>query len=196
VSEGRCPDGGATIIAMTNATPRTANAGCVGGNAAPVLGAIGNKSTYVGQALTFTATATDSDVPPQQLTYSLDAGAPAGATINANSGAFSWTPNAAGNVNLTVRVTDNGAPVRSDFETITVQVLAGPNFTSSVRNGNNFEMTWATLVGKKYAVDFKNDLNAPVWIPLQTNTAVGLSLSYTNSVQNPPQRFFRIRLVQ
>jgi hypothetical protein len=195
VSEGRCPDGGATIIAMTNATPRTANAGCVGGNAAPVLGAIGNKSTYVGQALTFTATATDSDVPPQQLTYSLDAGAPAGATINANSGAFSWTPNAAGNVNLTVHVTDNGAPVRSDFETITVQVLAGPNFTSSVRNGNNFEMTWATLVGKKYAVDFKNDLNAPVWIPLQTNTAVGLSLSYTNSVQNPPQRFFRIRLV-
>jgi hypothetical protein len=196
VSEGRCPDGDASIIAMTNSTPRLPNAGCAGGNTAPVLGAIGNKSIYLGQTLAFTATATDSDVPAQQLTFTLDAGAPAGATINAQSGAFTWTPSAAGSANITVRATDNGVPLRSDFETITVQVLAGPNFTSSLRNGNNFEMTWATRAGQRYAIDYKNDLNTPQWTPLVTNTALGLNLSYTNNVLTPPQRFFRIRLVE
>jgi hypothetical protein len=196
VSEGRCPDGGASIITMTNATPRQPNMGCDIGNLAPVLGAIGNRVVYLGQTLTFTASATDSDVPAQQLTFTLDAGAPAGASIHANSGAFSWAPGALGSVNLTVRVSDNGVPALSDSETINVDVIAGPRFTSSVRHGNNFEMTWATRAGQRYAVDYKNDLNAPAWTPLITNTAAGPSLSFTNTTTTPPQRFFRIRLVE
>ena len=44
--------------------------------------------------MTFTATATDADVPANVLTFSLEAGAPAGATINGSTGAFSWTPTA------------------------------------------------------------------------------------------------------
>jgi hypothetical protein len=196
VSEGRCPDGASSVITMTNPTPRLANAGCVIGNNAPVLGPIGNRIIYLGQTLTFTAMATDSDLPPQQLNFTLDAGAPAGASINPNTGAFTWTPSTPGIVNITVRVADNGTPIRSDSETIAVQVIGGPSFTSSVRNGNNFEMSWATSPGEKYAVEYKNDLNAPVWTPLVTNTATGLTLSYTNTILTPPQRFFRIRLVE
>jgi len=48
-------------------------------------------------------------VPAQTLTYSLDGGAPAGASINAVSGAFTWTPTEAqgpGSVPITVRVTE------------------------------------------------------------------------------------------
>ena len=60
---------------------------------APVLGAIGNKSVDEQATLTFTATATDPDLPAQTLTYSLDAASlAAGMTINASTGAFSWTP--------------------------------------------------------------------------------------------------------
>jgi hypothetical protein len=40
---------------------------------------------------TFTATATDPDLPAQTLTFSL-VGAPAGAAIDSSSGVFSWTP--------------------------------------------------------------------------------------------------------
>ena len=62
-------------------------------NVAPVLGAIGNKSVDEQATLTFTATATDQDLPAQTLTYSLDAASLAlGMTINAATGAFSWTP--------------------------------------------------------------------------------------------------------
>ena len=91
-------------------------------NAAPVLAAIGNKSGAVGNEITFTATATDSDIPTNTLTFSLDAGAPAGATIDPTTGVFSWTPSAQGTFSVTVRVTDNGTPVLDDFETISINV--------------------------------------------------------------------------
>ena len=53
-------------------------------NLSPVLGAIGNQSVDEGETLTFTASATDADVPAQTLTYSLDAASIAlGMSINA-----------------------------------------------------------------------------------------------------------------
>lgn len=94
------------------------------GNAAPVLAAIGNKTINEGTALGFTATATDADAG-QTKTFSLDAGNPAGSSINSSSGVFAWTPTEAqgpGSYPITIRVTDNGSPVSNDFETITVAV--------------------------------------------------------------------------
>jgi hypothetical protein len=69
----------------------------------------------------------------------------------------------------------------------------GPEFTSAVRNGTNLELTWSTVAGRQYAVDYKNDLNDPNWTPFVTNTAVGSSLSFTHTVLTPSQRYFRIR---
>src|SRR4030095_4357935 len=60
-------------------------------NNPPVLAAIGDKSVNEGSTLSFTATATDPDLPAQALTFVL-VGAPAGASINSSSGAFTWTP--------------------------------------------------------------------------------------------------------
>jgi len=82
--------------------------------------AIGDKAIVANQLLTFTAVATDADQPAQTLAYSLGAGAPAGATINATTGVFSWTPTPAqapGTYLITVRVSDGTA---EDFEQITV----------------------------------------------------------------------------
>jgi len=94
-------------------------------NVAPVLAAIGDKAGTVGVEVAFTATATDADVPANTLTFSLDAGAPAGATINGSTGAFSWTPSATGSFAVTIRVTDNGTPALDDFEAISINVGAG-----------------------------------------------------------------------
>jgi hypothetical protein len=102
-------------------------AASVPGNNAPVLGAIGNQSVDEEVELTFTATATDADVPANTLTFSLDAGAPAGASIDPTTGAFSWTPTGAqgpGTYDITVRVTDDGTPSLDASETITVTVNA------------------------------------------------------------------------
>ena len=95
-------------------------------NTAPVLAAIGNQSVNEGATLSFTATATDADLPGQALTYSLDAASLAlGMTIDANTGAFSWTPTEAqGGMtpSVTVTVTDNGSGNLTDSETFTITV--------------------------------------------------------------------------
>ncbi len=59
-------------------------------NVAPFLAAIGDKSVDELVQLTFTATATDADLPVQTLTFSL-VDAPDGAAIT-TAGVFTWTP--------------------------------------------------------------------------------------------------------
>ena len=93
-------------------------------NDAPVLGAIGDKAVNEQAELTFTATATDADLPANNLSFSL-VGAPEGATIGAGTGVFSWTPTEAqgpGVYSFAVRVTDDGDPSLFDEETISVAV--------------------------------------------------------------------------
>jgi hypothetical protein len=76
-------------------------------NRAPVLGFIADRAVEPGSTLSFTATATDPDLPSQVLTFSL-AGAPGNAAINASTGVFSWTPTASqvGSWSLKICVSD------------------------------------------------------------------------------------------
>jgi endonuclease G len=83
----RATDGETTTDAVITLTVNEVNQN-------PTLAAIGNKTVILGNTLTFTAAGADADVPTQTLKYSL-IGAPAGATINEDTGAFSWTPTAA-----------------------------------------------------------------------------------------------------
>jgi hypothetical protein len=90
-------------------------------NSPPVLDPIGPKSVNELATLSFTATATDPDVPPQTLTFSLGAGAPPGASIT-SGGAFSWTPTEAkgpGSYVIRIIVSDGSL---QDYEDITVTV--------------------------------------------------------------------------
>ncbi|HEX5221861.1 MAG TPA: lamin tail domain-containing protein [Verrucomicrobiae bacterium] len=122
-SEGRLPDGSGTIAVLDQPSPGSPNS--VPTNTAPVLDALVNRTVAEGTLLTFTATATDADLPPQTLTFSLEAGAPTGANIS-SSGVFSWIPTEAqgpGSYPITVRVTDNGAPPASAIQPFTVTVL-------------------------------------------------------------------------
>ncbi|WP_265990643.1 putative Ig domain-containing protein [Larkinella insperata] len=108
-------------------------------NTAPVLAAIGNKTANIGQALTLTAQASDSDAPAQTLTYSVSG--PAGASINASTGAFSWTPTTTGTFSLTIKATDSGSPALSAQRVFSV--LVNPAITPGVRinaGGPAFQM--------------------------------------------------------
>ena len=91
VTEGRFPDGSASISALSQPSARSANL-LTQSNTPPTLAAIANQVIAAGSLLTFTATATDSNFPPQTLSFSLDPGAPAGASVNATDGVFTWTP--------------------------------------------------------------------------------------------------------
>jgi hypothetical protein len=77
-------------------------------NVAPVLASIPAQTVNEGTELTFTAIATDTDIPANTLTYSL-IGEPVGASIDGNTGVFTWTPSEAqgpATFNFTVRVSD------------------------------------------------------------------------------------------
>lgn len=75
---------------------------------------------------------TDSDAG-QLLTFSLDAGAPVGASITA-AGVFTWTPSgqqAPGDYFITVRLTDNGQPPLNDVKQLKITVQAAKPVTLS-----------------------------------------------------------------
>ena len=94
-------------------------------NLPPVLAAIGAQSVDEGSPLTFTASATDPDLPANNLSFSLDAGAPLGRPSIRALAEFSWTPpggTSPGDHTVTVRVSDDGVPSLDDFETITITV--------------------------------------------------------------------------
>jgi len=94
-------------------------------NTPPVLAAISNRTVYANTLLTFTASATDTDQPPQTLTFSLGTGAPTGASIT-SGGVFTWTPTAAQAPStnaLSVIVTDSGVPQMSATNSLSVVVL-------------------------------------------------------------------------
>jgi len=95
-------------------------------NHPPNVAPISPLTVNEGSLLTFVASATDPDVPAQTITYSLGSGAPAGAAIDAHTGAFSWTPDpysSSGNYSITIVATDNGSPPLSGSQIVSVDVL-------------------------------------------------------------------------
>ncbi len=95
-------------------------------NPAPIVSGVSAAySINQDQNLEFDVQASDPD-PSATLTYSLDPGAPAGATIS-SSGVLTWnvsSSQAAGEYPIAIRVNDNGSPVTSEVVSTIVTVLA------------------------------------------------------------------------
>ena len=112
-----------------SAPPPPASAAVAPPNLPPLLTPTSDQSIRASSLLNLVASASDLDLPPQTLIYSLEPGAPSGASINPATGLFSWTPSVAqypGTYGVTVRVTDNGNPPLSATNTFNVSVLAPP----------------------------------------------------------------------
>ncbi len=93
-------------------------------NTPPVITPIPDQMTNQLLQLSFTVSATDADLPVKpgnQFTFSLD-NPLQGASIDATTGRFIWTPNVEpGTYTFTVRVRDNGSPAlesTADFNVI------------------------------------------------------------------------------
>src|SRR5207244_1031007 len=100
-------------------------------NRAPVLTVPANQTLAELTTLNVNASATDSDIPANTLTFAL-VSAPLGMSINPVSGAIIWTPTEAQgpSTNLvSVSVTDNGVPalsVTNSFTVIVTEVNSAP----------------------------------------------------------------------
>jgi regulation of enolase protein 1 (concanavalin A-like superfamily) len=63
-------------------------------------------------------------------------------------------------------------------------------------SGANLVLSWPSIAGQFYQLEYKNDLSALTWTTLGSPvTGNGATLSATNSVGASGQRFFRLRLV-
>jgi hypothetical protein len=94
-------------------------------NSPPALVAVGDRMLDENTELAITILATDTDIPAQDLTFSLGPGAPEGAAIHPTTGVFTWTPNEAqgpASYPITIRVSDDGSPSLSAEETIIITV--------------------------------------------------------------------------
>jgi hypothetical protein len=125
--------GGGTDAFVTKLSPNTP----------PVLSGVPTAATINELvSYTFTATATDSDIPAQTLTFSL-VGAPTGATIGASTGMFNWTPGEAqgpGKYSFTVRVSDGVANTDAGI-TITVNEVNTAPSLAAIGNKSLNELT-------------------------------------------------------
>ncbi|MGY8690790.1 MAG: putative Ig domain-containing protein, partial [Verrucomicrobiales bacterium] len=103
----------------------TISVGVLEDNASPIIDSIANKTVNAGTLLTFTATASDPDLPPNDVSWAIDtASAAKGMSINLVTGAFSWTPASphAGNHSVTVTAVDDGVQTLTGTFTFTIEV--------------------------------------------------------------------------
>ena len=178
VSEGRFPDGAATILPLFICTPRAPNRLP---NTAPSLSLIPDQEVTLGQTLTFTAGASDTDVPAQQLTFSLGDETSAGAAINSISGQFQWTPKAApADHTLAVIVSDDGQPSLSATQTFQVTVYLPPTLGVEIE-GEQLRLSWP-----RGTLQEADDVSGPY---RDVTTQSPLTVDLTES-----RRFYRIRL--
>jgi hypothetical protein len=165
-------------------------------NLPPTLAPVANSTIGAGMILTVTNNATDPNVPPLPLTFSLLAG-PANATLNSSSGVFSWRPlvSQADSTNLvSAKVADNATPALSATNSfmITVTPLSSPVITS-INSGNGQWILSATgALGPNYTLSTSTNLSS--WQALITTNplAMPLTLMATNGLE--PQRFYRLQL--
>lgn len=97
-------------------------------NLAPVLLAVGDQSVLPGDTLVALLNATDADLPPNQLEFTLEEG-PSDATLESSAGRFVWTatePLGTTVQRVRIRVSDNGEPPLSDEVEFAIQVEGQP----------------------------------------------------------------------
>jgi len=92
-------------------------------NQQPSLTVPGPQATTETISLTFSVTASDSDIPANTISLSAS-GLPPGSTFNSTTGIFGWTPTQgqAGTYNVTFTATDNGTPPLSDSRPVSITV--------------------------------------------------------------------------
>jgi Cellulase (glycosyl hydrolase family 5)/Fibronectin type III domain len=166
-------------------------------NMPPTLSPIANQTVNVGQTVAVTASAMDTDQPPQTLAFALLAGA-ANATLNTNSGAFSFRPlltQANSTNSFTLTVADNGTPSLSATQSFSVVVnpLSAPGISNISIAGGQFSFKVNGQSGPDYAIETSTNLTQ--WASVFITNSPGLPFVWmdTNSPA-APQLFYRIKL--
>jgi len=166
-------------------------------NQPPVLAVVPDQTILAGRTLLVTNLASDPNVPPLPLTFSLS-NPPAGASINTSSGVFSWRPAIAQSPStqtVSVVVSDNALPPLTATQSfnVTVNRPASPALSAaSITNGQlGFWINGDT--GPDYTIQVSTNLTS--WSPVITSSSPSLPCFWaaTNSLSYP-SLFYRVLL--
>ena len=166
-------------------------------NLPPVLAAISNQTVLAGVTLLVTNSASDPNVPPLPLTFSLSS-QPAGSSIDPNSGIFSWRPAIAQSPStqeVAVVVADNGAPPLTATQSFDVTVLqpASPTINGASISNGQFGFWINGDMGPDYIVQESTDLISWSSISVSYSPALPYFWVDTNSIAYP-SLFYRVLL--
>jgi len=194
-------DAGAYTVTVANAVGSvTSDPAVLTVNNPPILAAIPDRTIHVGSTVVISSSVTHPDLD-QTLTFSLEPGAPAEATLDTATGVFRWTaPETSLNTTnpVTIRVSDDGTPSLSDARSFSITVMARPAILSAVLAGDFINLTWSSIPGLTYRVQYKLNLADAEWTDLMDVTAADWTTVATDSViayEDPiPQRFYRIEV--
>jgi hypothetical protein len=188
------------VVSALNAFSESTNsteASAIPTNHPPVLAAISDQTILAGRTLLVTNSASDADVPPQTLTYSLF-GAPPGASIDTTSGVFTWRPAIAQSPStptVAVVVSDNGAPALTATQSFTITVIqpAMPTLGPASITNNQFGFWVNGNTGPDYTIQVSSNLTS--WVPLFTNNSPSLPFFWVDTNSLPaPALFYRLLL--
>ena len=164
-------------------------------NSPPTFAAISNQTLIAGALLCLTNVASDTDAPPQTLTFSLNA--PTNASINSSNGVMMWRPmvvqSPSTNV-LSVVVTDSGTPSLSATQAFTVTVLQprSPALETPSWMAGQFAFSVAGDPGPDYIIQASTDLAN--WSNVWTTNSPALPFTWRDGASNCSQRFYRVLL--
>jgi glucuronoarabinoxylan endo-1,4-beta-xylanase len=164
-------------------------------NSPPHLAPISDRTINAGLSLLITNTATDSDLA-QTLTFSL-LSAPTNATLDATNGIFSWRPlvSQANTINsITVKVTDNGAPVlnATNHFNVIVAPLITPTLSSITSTGGQVILSATGALGPEYTLLTSSNLTT--WLVLTTTNPAVMPLTLVDTNSGEAARFYRLQL--
>ena len=159
----------------------------------PVLGAIGDRSVFLGGTLQFQVAATPTEADAVTLTAS---NLPGGAMFNATNenGTFLWTSaSPTGLYSVTFNAADNDG---ADAETIGIRVHPLPQMGGFVMsNGTPASASFPSVAGRTYQMQYSSNIweNPVLWNEVDTEVGTGgsLTLADTNTLIDI-KRYYRI----
>jgi pectin methylesterase-like acyl-CoA thioesterase len=165
------------------------------GITAPVLPPVGDFTVNVGAPVSFTNNASDTDLPPQTLTYSLLSG-PAGATLGATSGVFSFRPTlaqAASSNFVSLKVADNAVPSLSATQSFSIFVnpLGPVALEAGSYTGGLFTASVTGDTGPDYAI--RASTNLVNWETIFTTNSPAMPFTWADpNAPLHPFRFYQV----
>ncbi len=162
----------------------------------PTIAPVANQTVNAGVTLLVTNTASDSDSPPNVLTFSPANTFPASATLDSSSGIFSWRPHIsqANTTNLIqVQVTDSGSGLSAvgSFNVI-VNAVTNPVVGSVILSPGQVGLTVNGPQGPDYTVLTSSNLVS--WQALFTTNSPAMPFTFVPANLNNPSEFYRLQI--